>query len=186
MSPRDQILQTAARLFFSQGYTQTGIAELIAESGVARRTFYHHFSSKEALADAYLEYAASEWLGALAGAMRSRRTASGVSRALFAYLEEVAQATDFRGCGLLNLAAEFADPTGSVRVGVQRFKEAQRQLLRSELARVGATPSLGDSLHVLLEGAVAGAAAHRDTWPIRAASAAAAALIGSSNEEEHR
>ena len=50
-----QILETASRLFFRQGYTQTGINQLIDESGVAKRTFYRHFASKEALGMAYLD-----------------------------------------------------------------------------------------------------------------------------------
>src|SRR3990170_8711751 len=47
--PRDRIIDTALRLFYEQGYLATGINQIIAESQVAKATFYSHFSSKENL-----------------------------------------------------------------------------------------------------------------------------------------
>jgi len=54
-SPRDRILQVASDLFYRQGYHATGINQIIREAAVAKASFYDHFSSKEALAVAYLE-----------------------------------------------------------------------------------------------------------------------------------
>lgn len=54
-SAREQILQTATRLFYHQGFRAVGIDTIIAESGVAKMTLYKHFPSKDDLIVAYLD-----------------------------------------------------------------------------------------------------------------------------------
>lgn len=44
-----QILNTAHPLFYKQGIRATGVDTIIAQSGVAKMTFYKHFSSKQLL-----------------------------------------------------------------------------------------------------------------------------------------
>jgi AcrR family transcriptional regulator len=51
---RDRIVETAARLFESQGYAATGINQIIAESKTAKASFYDYFPSKELLGKEYL------------------------------------------------------------------------------------------------------------------------------------
>ena len=41
-APRERILATAIRLFNEVGVHTTGIDRIIEESGVAKKTFYHH------------------------------------------------------------------------------------------------------------------------------------------------
>ena len=48
-SVRDRILQTAMKLFYSQGMKSTGINQIIEESNAAKASFYHHFPSKRDL-----------------------------------------------------------------------------------------------------------------------------------------
>ena len=48
------ILDAAARLFSSRGYGQTSVDAVIAEAGLSKGAFYHHFASKEALFQALL------------------------------------------------------------------------------------------------------------------------------------
>jgi len=177
VTPREHILATAVRLFFTQGYTQTGINQLIEASAVAKRTFYHHFASKQELGLAYLDFAAEQWLQGLRSSVQGRRSAAGVAHALFEHTERFACDTGFRGCGILNMAAEFADAEHALRDRVQQHKDAQRALLRELFGAVAVTPGRADAVHVLLEGAIAAAAAHRDVWPIRAAANAAEALL---------
>jgi AcrR family transcriptional regulator len=60
--PRDRIIDTALRLFYEQGYLATGINQIIAESQVAKATFYSHFPSKENLCIAYLQARHVVWM----------------------------------------------------------------------------------------------------------------------------
>ena len=54
-SARDRILNTALRLFYRDGVRATGIDRIIAESGVAKMSFYRHFPSKNDLIRTFLE-----------------------------------------------------------------------------------------------------------------------------------
>ncbi len=44
---RQQILDAAAQLFASQGYTNTSLETVAAAAGVSKQTIYSHFSSKQ-------------------------------------------------------------------------------------------------------------------------------------------
>ncbi len=47
-----KILDVAASLFLSKGLEATTVDEIVAAAGIAKGTFYHHFTSKTALVDA--------------------------------------------------------------------------------------------------------------------------------------
>ncbi len=46
---REELVQTAVRLFRKNGYHATGIDRILAEAGVAKMTLYKHFRSKDEL-----------------------------------------------------------------------------------------------------------------------------------------
>ncbi len=52
---RQRIIQAALYLFWLQGYTATGIAEILERSGANAGSFYHFFKTKEELLLAVLE-----------------------------------------------------------------------------------------------------------------------------------
>jgi len=45
-SVRDKIVSVAGRLFYEQGYNNTGINQVIDEAGIAKASLYNHFNSK--------------------------------------------------------------------------------------------------------------------------------------------
>lgn len=49
---RDELLDTAQRLFARHGYDGTSVNRIIAELGISKGGFYHHFESKEDLVEA--------------------------------------------------------------------------------------------------------------------------------------
>jgi AcrR family transcriptional regulator len=49
---RERVLAAALRCFLDEGYQQTTIARIRTESGVSNGALFHHFPTKEALADA--------------------------------------------------------------------------------------------------------------------------------------
>lgn len=50
-----RIAETGLKLFIKNGYEETTLDEIAAEAGIARRTFFHYFKSKEAILLAYLD-----------------------------------------------------------------------------------------------------------------------------------
>jgi TetR/AcrR family transcriptional repressor of lmrAB and yxaGH operons len=67
---RADLVQTMARLLREQGYTATGRAQLLAESGVSNGSLYHHFpGGMEELAEAALEASGQAVADALSDAL---------------------------------------------------------------------------------------------------------------------
>jgi TetR/AcrR family transcriptional repressor of lmrAB and yxaGH operons len=81
---RADLVQTMARLLRDQGYTATGRAQLLAESGVSNGSLYHHFpGGMEELAEAALEASGQAVAGALSEALDGApHVALGVARFL--------------------------------------------------------------------------------------------------------
>ncbi len=62
---RNEILDTAQRLFYQQGYEQTSVQDVITGIGIAKGTFYHYFNSKLNLLDAVIERMVEQTLQSL-------------------------------------------------------------------------------------------------------------------------
>jgi AcrR family transcriptional regulator len=161
-SARDRLLTAAAECFYDRGVTATGIDTITATAGVAKMSLYNNFASKDELVLAYLEARHEEWLRLYRARLKTAHDArAGVVAVFDAYLDhaEMAYAHGFRGCGLLNAAAEL--PAGSPgRDAVRRHKEQVESLLAAHLAALGVVSggrvaSLAEQLAFLLEGAVA-------------------------------
>ena len=137
-SARDLLLAAAARLFYAQGVGATGIDTITAEAGVAKKSLYNNFSSKSELVGAYLESRHEEWLGLYRARVDTAPGPRERVLAIFdAYLDHAHFAYEhgFRGCGLLNAAAEL--PAGSPgRLAVRRHKEEVEDLLAAHLAEL--------------------------------------------------
>lgn len=105
LSARDRILTTALRLFYRDGIRATGIDKIIAESGVAKMSFYRHFPSKADLVRAFLAARHERWMGWFIAAVERRFAAQGLV-AIAGALGEWFAEQDFRGCAFINTVAE--------------------------------------------------------------------------------
>ena len=57
---RNELLDSAQALFFSEGYEATTVADIMERAGVSKGGFYHHFTSKDDLLEALGERLAAE------------------------------------------------------------------------------------------------------------------------------
>ncbi|HEY1783605.1 MAG TPA: helix-turn-helix domain-containing protein [Roseiarcus sp.] len=69
MTPRERILDSAARIFAQYGYRLASMELVAQECGLSRQALYHHFDSKEALFRAVSE-------AVLEGALEAERNAA--------------------------------------------------------------------------------------------------------------
>ncbi len=155
--PRDRLLDTAARLFYSHGIHTVGVEQLVSEAAVTRATFYRHFAGKEGLVLAYLHQRDARVRRDVA-AVRAAHRGREALLALMALVGEGVRRDGFRGCGFLNAAAEYPDPTHPVRQYVAEHRRWYLGVLR-ELAEEVGHPEPGDlarMLVVLRDGAMAG------------------------------
>jgi AcrR family transcriptional regulator len=53
-------MQIARRLFFARGYDRVSIDDVIAEAGLSKGAFYHHFVSKNELLEEVTQAIATE------------------------------------------------------------------------------------------------------------------------------
>lgn len=54
-SAKERIMNSARSLFYKNGYTETGINEILKDSGTFKKSFYVHFSSKTELGTLYVQ-----------------------------------------------------------------------------------------------------------------------------------
>ncbi|MYU09882.1 TetR family transcriptional regulator [Streptomyces sp. SID8361] len=181
---RERLLAAAARRFYADGVTATGIDTITAEAGVAKMSLYNNFSSKADLVMAYLDARHEEWLTLYASRLeRAESARDGVLAVFDAYADHAAFAYErgFRGCGLLNAAAEL--PAGDEgRTVVRRHKEEVERLLAGHLEellpeRPEDARTMAEHLSFLLEGAMSRAGLEGDDSRLRHARAMAAALL---------
>lgn len=183
---RDALMEAASRRFYANGLAGTGIDALTAEAGVARKSLYNNFASKAELVAAYLTVRHEEWLGLY----RTRlAAAAGAGERVLAVFDAYADHANleyeqgFRGCGLLNAAAEL--PAGDPgRKAVRRHKEEVEGLLLDHVAAIlphepEQAGSVARHLAFLLEGSMVRAGLEGTDRCIREARGIAAALVGS-------
>ncbi|WP_333778237.1 TetR/AcrR family transcriptional regulator [Streptomyces sp. IBSBF 3136] len=181
---RERLLAAAARRFYADGVAATGIDTITAEAGVAKMSLYNNFSSKAELVRAYLDARHEEWLGLYRARLeRAPGPREGVLAVFDAYADhaEFAYERGFRGCGLLNAAAEL--PAGDEgRAVVRAHKEEVEGLIAGHLAellpdRPGEARATAEHLAFLLEGAMARAGLEGDGDRVRHARSIAVALL---------
>ncbi len=161
-SAHDRLMQAAMSLFYDHGITGTGIDAIVERAGVAKKSLYNNFSSKADLVNQYLEARHAEWLGLYDKRVATANNPRERILAVFdAYQDhaEFAYERGFRGCGLLNAAAELeAGDTG--RAAVRRHKEQVESILAQHLGDLlpndpDRAKSLAEHIAFLLEGAMA-------------------------------
>ncbi|GAA4508643.1 TetR/AcrR family transcriptional regulator [Brevibacterium yomogidense] len=208
---RRRLLDAAAELFYARGVNATGIDAVTARAGVARKSLYNNFSSKDDLVLAFLEERHEEWRALHRARLEETRTPRERVLAVFdAYIDhaEWRSPQGFRGCGLLNAAAEL--PVGAPgRAVVRAHKDEVERLLEdavadmvsgAEHARSGGdsvahaddavqaelAPGLAEHLSFLVEGAVTKAGLDGTTRRLVRARRLAAQLIGAPSVDSPR
>ena len=124
LSARERILVTAHDLFYRDGIRATGVDRIIAESGVAKLTFYRHFASKDDLVRAFLDFRHERWMAWFVDALgRHGATPGGGLAPLADALAEWFADPAFRGCAFINTVTELGGSVGGVTQTAVRHKQ---------------------------------------------------------------
>ena len=185
-NPRQRIIETALRLFYQQGFRATGINQIIAESNVAKATFYSHFPSKETLCIAYLQARHTIWMDWLQESVDRQTSALARLLGVFDFIRDWMSNCDFRGCAFLNIASEIPSLDSDIRSEVVRHKDSLKKYINHLLNEVEGSDTIPldidrqqivDMLYVLVEGAIVASQNYGQVWPVDAARQAAARLL---------
>src|SRR6516162_2523264 len=114
---RDRLVEAARTLFWEQGYTATGIAQILKRADAGSGSLYYFFPTKEDLLLAVLEWYRENLRSAVVDPVFNR--VSDPIERIFGILDGYRQgliATDYQhGCPIGNLALELADTHPAVR-----------------------------------------------------------------------
>lgn len=142
---RDRLIDAAERCFYRHGITASGVEAIAAEAGVTKRTLYNHFARKEDLVVAYLHRRQDRWLPVLESHLeRAADRTADLDTALDALVDayvDLPGVQAFRGCALVNAAAEVVDDDDPVleviRAQIDHVRGRIGDLLRTD-------PDIGD------------------------------------------
>ncbi len=173
-----RLLDAAERLFYSRGVQAVGIDAVVAEAGVATKTLYAHFGSKDALVGAYLRRRDQRWLDWLRGAVAAAEPGPARVLAVFEALRRWFAEPSYNGCAFINVVGEFA-ASPAARAVARDHKAALRALLRDVAAGAGVNNHavLADRLMLLVEGAIVTAHVEGDADAALRGRSAASALL---------
>lgn len=161
-SAHDRLMQAAMVLFYNHGIAGTGIDSIVQRAGVAKKSLYNNFASKSDLVNQYLQARHAEWLDLYRHRLKAANDPAQRILAVFdAYQDhaEFAYERGFRGCGLLNAAAEL-EAGDEGRTAVRQHKEEVEAIIAQHLTSLLPTDpdrvtALAAHIAFLLEGAMA-------------------------------
>lgn len=172
---RQNIVETASHLFYQNGYSLTGINEIIREAGIAKATLYSHFKSKEDICLAYLEFKNSTFLKDIHAYVLKEKKGKGPLLGLFDFLKEFFKDKDFNGCWCINTVSEIPKDNEKIRKEIQQqkhqFIKLITDLMQNNFSANSITQNefLAKQVYLLYESAVSESHLHQESWPIDAA-----------------
>jgi TetR/AcrR family transcriptional repressor of lmrAB and yxaGH operons len=172
MGSRDRVIETTARLLWSQGLRATGLNQIVAESVAPRGSIYFHFpEGKEQLAAAALRAAGAVMTANITEALAHRDVRTAVRRFVDVYAREMSDSGFHHGCPIATVALEAATTSPPIRAICAQVFDEWEGLLRARLARDGVAAREARRFAVvtlsLLEGAMILCRARRSTRPLR-------------------
>lgn len=155
VAPKDKVFQTAARLFYQNGYRAVGVDTIAAESGIGKMTLYRHYPSKDDLIVAYLKDSDTTFWNGFEQLTKDAATPREKLLAFFESLQEYVTTPACYGCPFLNVATEYPEtdyPSHQVAI---EHKQSVRARFRQLAKEAGAKKPdiLADQLFLLMDGA---------------------------------
>ena len=178
-STREQLIESASRLFYRFGYQAVGVDRIADDSGVSKMTMYRHFPSKDDLIMEHLRRSANEfweWFDAAAGVSEEPK---GKLLAIFDALGDRCRSAQCTGCTFQAAAAEFPDRNHPAHKIAREHKQELRGRLESltQAAGLKASDDVANRLMLIMEGALASVRLLSLPVPAREAAEAARAVL---------
>ena len=157
---KQRVLDTADTLFYAEGVRAIGIDRIIAESGIAKASFYRFFVSKDALITEWIDMRDRAWRLWLEDSVASLSPqAAGRPLAVFDALYARFQLPQFRGCAFTNTIIELSNSNHPGASAARKHKEQVVALLERYLIEAGQTSAkiaaaLAADLMLLVDGAL--------------------------------
>ena len=167
---RQQLIDTALMLFYNKGINTVGINEILQVSGVAKKTLYNHFESKEELIIAALEQKHNNFITWLEDKLKGSISNEDVVNRLFLgleswFLNSEPMLGDFHGCFFIKSSAEFSNSNHRISILCRKHKHQVRQVIARTMKNSSAI--LLDAICIMKDGAITSAYVTNDTSAAR-------------------
>ena len=155
VAPRDQVFQTAARLFYQNGYRAIGVDTIAAESGIGKMTLYRHYPSKDDLIVAYLKDSDEVFWNGFEQLTKNAATPREKLMAFFEGVQDYVTTPACYGCPFLNVSTEYPETDYPGHQVAIEHKQSVRVKFRQLAKEAGAKKPdiLADQLFLLMDGA---------------------------------
>ncbi|MFG2357186.1 TetR/AcrR family transcriptional regulator [Streptomyces sp. NPDC048521] len=177
-SPRDRLLDAAARLSYRDGVS-IGVEALCREAGVSKRSMYQLFDSKDEMLAASLQRRIPVYEARFTHP--DPQAASPRERILYVFeqLEKGSVDPGYHGCPYLAVLVELKDPGHPANAVARGVKEDLAQTFRTQAERGGARDPelLARQLLLVFDGASARAGAAVERLDDKLATVTATALL---------
>jgi len=151
-----RIRASARELFDRKGIRDVSVDEIVDHAGLTKPTFYRCFPSKDDLVVSYLwEISEAFWERFDLAVAEHPDDARAQLLDVLGAVEAHVRSYGFRGCGLSNVAVEFADRSHPAwEVVVEHKRRVRARLVEMAAASGASAPErLADGLAMLIEGA---------------------------------
>ena len=123
MTKRENIITTATSLFNQKSYTSVGVDRIIAESNVAKMTFYKYFSSKENLIEECLHERNLEIQSSIFEKINNINNPLIRIKNIFNWYVDWINTDDFNGCLFKKATFELLQLYPSIKDQVNEYRE---------------------------------------------------------------
>lgn len=153
---RRRLLDSTERLVYQGGIGATGMDAIVKSSGIARKSIYRYFDSKEDLVSAALRARDQRWMQWFIQASSKSTNPDENLLSTFDALETWFARPDFRGCAFINAAGEIGDVDAPIRIIAKQHKIK----LRNHLAELTSQCAVHDAdqlaaeFLILIDGAI--------------------------------
>ncbi len=170
----DKILDTADRLFYSQGYSNTGINQIIVEADIAKGSLYKHFETKTDLLVAYVQRTHQLWFTRLEEAVNKVSDPKEKILAIFDHHTQRQEIRQFGGCPFIkaNDEAGIDDPrfVDEIQATKIHSKEFIKMLVEnSGHKKILSNEELSETIYTMLEGSIVTASVFKRADEIQSA-----------------
>lgn len=155
VAPKDQLFQTAARLFYQHGYRAVGVDTIASESGIGKMTLYRHYPSKDDLIVAYLRDSNEAFWDNFEQITKDVSTPREKLLAFFRALQDYVVSPACYGCPFLNVVTEYPETDYAGHQVALEHKQAVRARFNQLAKEAGARQpkALANALFLLMDGA---------------------------------
>lgn len=170
----DKILDTAGRLFYTQGYNNTGINQVIEEADIAKGSLYKHFESKTDLMVGYLQKAHELWYDRLVADVEKVSDPKQKILAVLDHHQERQRIRAYGGCPFIKANDEAGQSDPRILAEIQRAKAQAKAFIGQLVAASGHKQALSDQeltemVFLLTEGAVVSCSVFKENTDLLAA-----------------